>query len=194
VAERIAALDLSPALAFELAPLVAVLRPLSAEIAAADPRVTHLGATDPAVALLATIPGVGPLTASALVATVDDVARFRSAHQLEAYLGVVPGEKSSGEKRRVGRIKKAGNARARWLLVEARGASSARSPARRARIRDVAGPGAVRRDQDPPAARARHLGRVARTARDSMTAQHRDVWIGSGECVAAYGRSTRAES
>ena len=45
--------------------------------------------------------------------------RFRSAHEFEAYHGVVPGERSSGEKRRVGRITKAGNARARWLLVEA---------------------------------------------------------------------------
>jgi transposase len=119
VAERIAALDLSPALAGELAPLFAVLGPLNAEIAAADRRVTELGATDPAVALLATIPGVGPLTASALAATIDDITRFHSARQLEAYLGVVPGERSSGEKRRIGRITKAGNARARWLLVEA---------------------------------------------------------------------------
>ena len=71
------------------------------------------------MALLATAPGVGPVTASALVATVDDITRFRSAHEFEAYPGVVPGERSSGDKRRVGRITKAGNARARWLLVEA---------------------------------------------------------------------------
>jgi transposase len=119
VAQRIAALELSPVLAGELAPLFAVLGPLNAEIAAADRRVTELGATDLTVALLATIPGVGPLTASALAATIDDIGRFHSAHQLEAYLGVVPGERSSGEKRRVGRITKAGNSRARWLLVEA---------------------------------------------------------------------------
>jgi transposase len=119
VADRIAALELSPVLARELAPLFAVLGPLNAEIAAADRRVTELGAADPAAALLATIPGVGLLTASALAATIDDVGRFRSAHRLEAYLGVVPGERSSGEKRRVGRITKAGNSRARWLLVEA---------------------------------------------------------------------------
>jgi transposase len=119
VPERIAALDLSPELAGELAPLFAVLGPLNAEIAAADRRITQLGATDPAVALLATIPGVGPLTASALVATIDVIGRFDGAHQLEAYLGVVPGERSSGEKRRIGRITKAGNSRARWLLVEA---------------------------------------------------------------------------
>jgi transposase len=75
--------------------------------------------TDPVVALLATAPSVGPLTASAVVATIDDVTRFASAHQFEAFLGLVPGERSSGEKRRVGRITKAGNSRARYLLVEA---------------------------------------------------------------------------
>jgi len=59
------------------------------------------------------------VTASAVVATVDDIGRFRSAHQFEAYLGLVPGERSSGEKRHVGPITKAGNSRVRWLLVEA---------------------------------------------------------------------------
>ena len=119
VAERIAALELSPTLAGELAPLFALLAPLNAEIAAADRRIAQLTAADPVVALLTTAPGVGPITASALVATIDDITRFRSAHEFEAYLGVVPGERSSGEKRRVGRITKAGNARVRWLLVEA---------------------------------------------------------------------------
>ena len=97
VAERIAALELSPTLAAELAPLFTLLAPLNAEIAAADRRLTVQMATDPIVALLATAPGIGPVTASALVATIDDITRFHSAHQLEAYLGVVPGERSSGE-------------------------------------------------------------------------------------------------
>jgi transposase len=116
---RLAELELSPTLAGELAPLVALFGPLNAEIAAADNRIAQLTAADPAVTLLTTAPGVGPITASALVATIDDITRFRSAHEFEAYLGVVPGERSSGEKRRVGRITKAGNARARWLLIEA---------------------------------------------------------------------------
>jgi transposase len=119
VAERIAALELSPTLAGELAPLFAILAPLNAEVAAADRRIAELTAADPIVTLLTTAPGIGPITASALVATIDDITRFRSAHEFEAYLGVVPGERSSGEKRRVGRITKAGNARVRWLLVEA---------------------------------------------------------------------------
>ena len=68
---------------------------------------------------LTTAPGVGPVTARAFVATIDDITRFRSAHELEASLGVVPSERSSGEKRQLGHITKAGNGRMRWLLVEA---------------------------------------------------------------------------
>ena len=119
VADRIAELELSPTLAGELAPLFALLAPLNAGIAAADRRIAQLTAADPVVARLTTAPGIGPITASALVAAIDDITRFRSAHEFEAYLGVVPGERSSGEKRRVGRITKAGNARVRWRLVEA---------------------------------------------------------------------------
>jgi transposase len=119
VAQRIGALSLSPALAAELQPLFTVLVPLNEQIAAADGRIATLAATDPLVARLATAPAIGPVTASAVVATVDDITRFHSAHQFEAYWGLVPGERSSGEKRRVGPITKAGNSRVRWLLVEA---------------------------------------------------------------------------
>jgi transposase len=119
-ARRIAAeLPLSAELARELAPLFAVLEAVDAELRRLDRRLEELARTDAAAALLATAPGVGPVTAAAFVATVDDVARFGSAHELEAYLGLVPSERSSGEKRRLGRITKAGNSRARWLLVEA---------------------------------------------------------------------------
>ena len=119
VPARILALELSLPLEAELGPLFAVFAPLNEQIAAADRRLAALEQSDPIVALLATAPGIGPVTASAVVATVDDITRFRSAHQLEAYFGVVPSEQSSGEKRRIGRITKAGNSRVRWLLVEA---------------------------------------------------------------------------
>lgn len=52
------------------------------------------------------------------MASIDDVGRFATAHQLEAYLGLVPTEWSSGERQRRGRITKAGNRRLRSLLVE----------------------------------------------------------------------------
>jgi len=59
------------------------------------------------------------VTATAFVATLDDVGRFRDAHQVMAYLGLVPGERSSGERPQRGRSTKAGAPRVRWLLVEA---------------------------------------------------------------------------
>jgi transposase len=119
VGAHLQALPLAPALADELAPLLTLLPPLNETIAAADHRLAELERTDPSVALLMTAPGVGAVTASALVTTIDDITRFASAHQCEAYLGLVPGERSSGELRRIGPITKAGNRRARWLLVEA---------------------------------------------------------------------------
>ena len=61
------------------------------------------------MARLCTVPQVGPVTACAFVAAVDDPERFDRAHQVEAYLGLVPSERSSGEKQRKGRITKAGN-------------------------------------------------------------------------------------
>lgn len=106
-------------MATELLPFFHVLAPINEQIAAADRRIEALTKGDPCVARLTTAPSIGPITASAIVATVDDITRFPSAHQFEAFLGLVPGERSSGEQRRVGHITKAGNSRARYLLVEA---------------------------------------------------------------------------
>jgi len=119
VAKRISALEISPMLADELLPIFTVLAPINEQIAEADRRLAQLCEEDPIVSLLATAPSIGPITASAVVATVNDITRFGSAHQFEAFLGLVPCERSSGEKRRIGRITKAGNARVRHLLVEA---------------------------------------------------------------------------
>ncbi len=118
-ATRVAAVPVSPMLASELAPLLALLPALNAEIAAADQRLAAGLAANAVVQRLATVPGIGPVTATAFVATLDDITRFASAHQVEAYLGLVPSERSSGERQRRGRITKAGNTRVRWLLVEA---------------------------------------------------------------------------
>ena len=119
LAQRLAALAMPETLRAELAPLVAVLAPLQREIAAADDRLAAFAASDPVMRRLATAPGVGPVTAAAFVAALDDVARFPSAHHVEAYLGLVPRERSSGERRQRGAITKAGNPRVRALLVEA---------------------------------------------------------------------------
>ena len=119
VPTRIAELDLSPTFTTELAPRFAVFGPLNSQIAVADARIAAFAKADPIATRLTTAPGVGPVTASAFVATIDDIARCRTAHELDAYLGVIPSERSSGEKRQLGHITKAGNGRMRWLLVEA---------------------------------------------------------------------------
>lgn len=119
LARKLAALPLSPSLAAELAPVLALLEPLNAQIAAADARLAQRAAGDPVVARLTTAPTIGPVTAVAFVATLDDVGRFGSAHRVAAYLGLTPSERSSGEQQRRGRISKTGNPRLRSLLVEA---------------------------------------------------------------------------
>ena len=67
---------------------------------------------------LATIPGVGPITASLITATVSEgIGNFKSARHFAAWLGLVPRQHSSGGKTRLGKITKAGNAQIRTLLV-----------------------------------------------------------------------------
>jgi len=66
---------------------------------------------------LATIPGIGPITASLIAATVADIGVFQSARHFAAWLGLVPRQHSTGGKTRLGRITKAGNREIRRLLV-----------------------------------------------------------------------------
>jgi len=66
---------------------------------------------------LAAIPGVGPLIASALVASVPDPSVFRSGRDLSAWIGLVPKQNSTGGKERLGSISKAGNRYLRSILV-----------------------------------------------------------------------------
>jgi transposase len=66
---------------------------------------------------LATIPGIGPIGASALAASVTDPQQFRSGRQFAAWLGLTPLQKSSGGKERLGRITKMGDKYLRKLLI-----------------------------------------------------------------------------
>jgi transposase len=66
---------------------------------------------------LATIPGIGPLTATAIAATVPDPAVFRSGREFAAWLGLVPRQNSTGGKTRLGRTSRQGDAYIRRLLV-----------------------------------------------------------------------------
>ncbi|MBV8069689.1 MAG: IS110 family transposase [Acidobacteriaceae bacterium] len=66
---------------------------------------------------LATIPGIGPITASLIAATVGDISVFKTARHFAAWLGLVPRQYSTGGKSRLGRITKSGNREIRRLLV-----------------------------------------------------------------------------
>lgn len=105
------------AVARALLPLVTQLDHIDAEIKEADAGIAKLAKADLVATALMSIPGVGPVTASALVASVGDPSGFTGPRQFAAFLGLVPRQNSSGGKPRLGRISKMGNAYLRKLLV-----------------------------------------------------------------------------
>lgn len=72
---------------------------------------------DQRIGLLQTIPGVGPLTALAITCVMDDCTRFSDAKHFASYLGLVPREHSSGDKRRLGSITRSGSEIVRRYLI-----------------------------------------------------------------------------
>jgi transposase len=92
---------------------------LTDQIEHADKELQELADADPTCKRLMTVPGVGPVTSTRFAATVDEVGRFATAHQLESYLGLVPGEHSSGDHTRATSITKAGSPKMRWALTQA---------------------------------------------------------------------------
>jgi len=93
------------------------IRELEARICGVEQQLEGLARESSVVTRLRTIPGVGLLTATALVAFVGDVARFPSGRHLASYLGLTPRETSSGLQRRLGRISKRGDPYLRMLLI-----------------------------------------------------------------------------
>lgn len=101
-----------------------VLRELAQEIDALNERIERIDRRlvrycreDETARRLATIPGVGPITARALQAMVPDPRSFRSSRHFAAWIGLTPRSNSSGGKERLGPISKQGNAMLRSLLV-----------------------------------------------------------------------------
>jgi transposase len=90
---------------------------LGSRIKDIDHQIEALAAEDPVVRRLRTIPGIGLLTATALVAFVGDIHRFPSCRHFSSYLGLTPRENSSGLIRRLGCISKRGDPYIRMLLV-----------------------------------------------------------------------------
>jgi len=100
-----------------LAVLAHQLRDVAAQVMAVEAELLAWHRANDVSRRLATIPGVGPITASAIVATVGDAAQFKSGRQFAAWLGLVPQQRSSGGKERLGRISKRGDGYIRRLMI-----------------------------------------------------------------------------
>ena len=116
---RLAALELPASMTATLVPLRSVIEVLDDELATADDHFETLVEEDPVVKRLTTLPGIGPITATAYVAALDDATRFDSAAQVTSYLGLVPREYSSGEQQRRGRLLRSAHPHVQSLLVQA---------------------------------------------------------------------------
>ena len=93
------------------------IRDLDARLLAYDRRIEALARESEAAQRLMAIPGVGPVTATAIVATVGHASEFRNGRQFAAWLGLVPRQYSTGGKVRLGRITKRGDVYLRTLLI-----------------------------------------------------------------------------
>jgi len=97
--------------------LVEQLNEVEKRIAQVEAEIRTWHRSNPVSQRLARLPGIGPLTASAIAATVPDVSLFRSGREFAAWLGLVPRQKSTGGKQRLGRITHQGDAYIRRLLI-----------------------------------------------------------------------------
>lgn len=100
-----------------LAPLVVQLRILDEAIPRLDRTIAQMARKDETARRLMSIPGFGPITASAMAATIQDTSSFAGPREFAAFLGLTPKQNSSGGKHRLGRISKMGNRDLRKLLV-----------------------------------------------------------------------------
>jgi len=123
--------DVPDALRPFFAELCHEIRAIEDRIRQVERQLTAISKQLPVIDQLRTIPGVGLLTATALLAFIGDVRRFPSARHLGSYLGLTPREYSSGLKRRLGRISKRGDGYLRTLLIH--GARSVLVHARKSR-------------------------------------------------------------
>jgi transposase len=97
--------------------LVGQIDALDEAIGAIDRELAASVKVDETAKRLMTIPGVGPVTASAIMATIQDASAFASGHEFAAFLGLTPRQNSTGGKTRLGRITKMGDRYLRRLLV-----------------------------------------------------------------------------
>ena len=134
VVQRLARLSIPPGVAAVVAPLQTLLADVERQVRTADAALQREAAADPAVSRLQTVPGVGPVVALTFHALLDTPDRFGGdARRAAAFVGVVPAERSSGERQQRGRITKNGPSELRTLLIQASWSVwGSRTPAARA--------------------------------------------------------------
>jgi transposase len=106
------------ALAALVEPLLVLVEQVNVQLVVVEQALDRQCDAEPVVQLLRTAPGVGAVVSAAFVSVIDDAHRFESAHQVQAYLGLVPSENTSVQ-RRLGAITREGNRYLRALLIEA---------------------------------------------------------------------------
>jgi len=109
--------------------LVGQIEQLEAGIATLEKQLMAWHRSNPVSQRLATIPGIGPIIATAIAATVVDPIAFRSGREFAAWLGLVPRQNSTGCKTRLGGISKRGNQYLRRLMINGASANLLRSKA-----------------------------------------------------------------
>src|SRR5712664_1102600 len=117
--EQLEAFPLAPWASRRRRDLLELLDRLSPTIAELTQTIEQEAEKCPEARRLRTHPGVGSLTALAFVLIIGSAERFQCGKQIASYLGLVPSEDSSGDRRRLGHISKQGNTLLRFLLVEA---------------------------------------------------------------------------
>jgi transposase len=96
-----------------------LLDQVETHIQVCEKQIKEVVATTPAMKLLMTLPGVGPILAVVMAMEIGDIKRFPSSHHLASYAGTVPRIKSSGGRRFFGKVRPDVNRYLRWALIEA---------------------------------------------------------------------------
>jgi transposase len=96
-----------------------VIDVLNMQVKEADRQLRQFASENSLCRRLMTVPGVGPVTAVRFLAAIDQVTRFATAHHVQSYLGLTPGERSSSERQQRTGITKAGPAAVRRTLIQA---------------------------------------------------------------------------
>jgi transposase len=102
----------------ELSALARLVKQLDQHVAAFDKVIERVARTNAIAKLLMTMPAAGPITAVSILAEVGDFARFPTANKLAAYSGLVPRQRSSGDRMRMGNVTKCGPSLLRHVAVE----------------------------------------------------------------------------